>query len=464
MSAERANKFLPKQKSLGRVAIIGRPNVGKSTLINRIIGKQVAIVDSMPGVTRDKKILTANWQGADFEIIDTGGWLASGGALESKISEQAEKAAKQADLIIFMTDVTVGVTDEDLAVSEMLHRLSLPVIQVVNKADSSSRDSEVWEFMRLGFGEPVRISALHGRMTGDLLDRIIEELRKIRPEVASELDQSMLSESESELAFEETLESRSSFSVAIVGRPNVGKSTLFNRLIGGELSITHDEAGTTTDSVDTIVETEIGTLRFIDTAGLRRKSRIEQGTEYYSMIRTLRSIDEADVSLLVIDGTQGVTHQDQRLAERIDAAGSPVVVILNKWDLLSTEEKLKVNEEVEDRLAYLSYAPVLRISALSGLGVTRLWKALSDSIAAYRNRIPTRELNLLLQQAQAKSAPKGSKILYGVQGATDPPTFTLFTTKELSPGYLRYIEKQIRERFGLGPTPVKMRVRRRSGR
>ena len=182
------------------------------------------------------------------------------------------------------------------------------------------------------------------------------------------------------------------------------------------------------------------------------------------MIRTLRSIDEADVSLLVIDGTQGVTHQDQRLAERIDAAGSPVVVILNKWDLLTTEEKLKVNDEVEDRLAYLSYAPVLRISALSGLGVTRLWKALSDSIAAYRNRIPTRELNLLLQQAQAKSAPKGSKILYGVQGATDPPTFTLFTTKELSPGYLRYIEKQIRERFGLGPTPVKMRVRRRSGR
>ncbi|MDA8270165.1 MAG: ribosome biogenesis GTPase Der [Actinomycetota bacterium] len=459
MTTERINKFV--SKPLGKVAIIGRPNVGKSTLINRIVGKQVAIVHPRPGVTRDKKILTANWQGFDFEIIDTGGWMASGGVLEGKISEQAETAAKQADLIIFMTDVTVGVTAEDQSVADMLRRLSIPVIQVVNKVDSRARDIDVWEFMRLGFGEPINISALHGRMTGELLDRIIEELGKANPERKARLADRSESGPEE---FEDELATRASFSVAIVGRPNVGKSTLFNRLIGGERSITHDEPGTTTDSVDTVVETEIGTLRFIDTAGLRRKSRIDGGTEYYSMVRTLRSIDEADVSLLVIEGTQGVTHQDQRLAERIDAAGSPVVVILNKWDLLSSEEKLRVNEQVEDRLAYLSYAPVLRISALSGLGVSKLWKALSDSIAAYRNRIPTRELNILLQHAQAKNPPKGSKILYGVQGATDPPTFTLFTTKELSSGYMRYLEKQIRERFGFGPTPLKIRVRRRSGR
>ncbi|MDA8080671.1 MAG: ribosome biogenesis GTPase Der [Actinomycetota bacterium] len=461
MSTQRINKFLPSQRPIGRVAIIGRPNVGKSTLINRIVGKQVAIVDARPGVTRDQKILTANWQGFDFEIIDTGGWLASGGTLEGKISDQAESAAKQADLIIFMTDVTVGITDEDQAVADMLRRFSMPVIQVVNKADSPARDLDAWEFLRLGFGEPLNISALHGRLTGDLLDRIVTELQKLHPDQTYSDHDSGTDETEE---FEKELSKRTSFSVAIVGRPNVGKSTLFNRLIGDERSITHDQAGTTTDSVDTVVETEIGTLKFIDTAGMRRKSRIEGGTEYYSMVRTLRSIDEADVSLLVIDGTQGVTHQDQRLAERIDAAGSPVVVLLNKWDLLTTEEKLTVNDQVDDRLAYLSYAPVLRISALSGLGVTKLWRALSDSIVAYRNRIPTRELNVLLQQAQAKSAPRGSKILYGVQGATDPPTFTLFTTKELSTGYLRYLERQLRERFALGPTPIKLRVRRRSSR
>ena len=461
MAAEIVETRPPSQQTIGRAAIIGRPNVGKSTLINRILGKQVAIVDSVAGVTRDKKILTAEWQGVKFEIVDTGGWLLSGGTLENKISSQAEAAAKQADVIVFITDVTVGVTDEDLAVADMLRRLPIPVILAVNKTDSSGRDVDAWEFMRLGFGEPQKISALHGRMTGDLLDRVVGELSRINRERITEPARTASSKSgNSPIVSKEA----SSFSVAIIGRPNVGKSTLFNRLTGEQSSITHDEPGTTTDSVDTVVETEIGILRFIDTAGLRRKSRIDDGTEYYSMVRTLRSIDEADVSLLVIDGTLGVTHQDQRLAERIDAAGSPVVVLLNKWDLLTSDEKLRVNEQVEDRLAYLSYAPVLRISAMSGLGVTRLWRALSDSIAAYRNRIPTREFNLLLQQAQSKNSPKGSRILYGVQGATDPPTFTLFTTKELSTGYLRYLEKQIRERFGLGPTPMKIRVRRRSSR
>lgn len=459
MVVERANIYTNRVKPLGKVAIIGRPNVGKSTLINRIVGEQSAIVEERPGVTRDRKILQATWRGFDFEIIDTGGWLLAGDALENKISEQAEAAAKEADVVLFVVDVTVGVTDEDEAVAAMLRRMSIPVIPVANKADSHNRDLDAWEFMKMGFGEPKPISALHGRMTGDLLDEVIDTLSaKFETEELSTYDQQLLEEESYQDA------QQSQFSVAIVGRPNVGKSTLFNRLIGDNRSITHDMAGTTTDSVDTVVETEIGTLRFIDTAGLRRKSRIEDGTEYYSMVRALRSIDEADVALLVIDGTQGVTHQDQRLAERIDAAGSPVVLLLNKWDLLATEEKLRVNEQIEDRLAYLSYAPTLRISALSGLGVSKLWNALSNSIAAYRNRIPTRELNVLLQYAQSKNAPRNSKILYGVQGATDPPTFTLFTTKELSTGYLRYLEKQIRERFALGPTPVKIRVRRRSSR
>jgi GTP-binding protein len=258
---------------------------------------------------------------------------------------------------------------------------------VANKSDSNSRDLDSWEFMKLGFGEPYSISALHGRMSGDLLDIVIKRLQDKYP---SEELETLSSDSQSLGESEDSIYNRESFSVAIVGRPNVGKSTLFNRLIGDERSITHDLAGTTTDSIDTLVVTEFGKLRFIDTAGMRRKSRIDDGTEYYSMVRALRSIDDADVALLVIDGTQGVTHQDQRLAERIDAAGSPVVIILNKWDLLSTEDKLRVNEEVADRLAYLDYAPVLRISALSGLGVTKLWSALANSIAAYRNIIPTR--------------------------------------------------------------------------
>lgn len=461
MAIDRNNKFTSEIRPIGKVAIIGRPNVGKSTLVNRIVGQQAAIVESRPGVTRDRKSLTASWQGFDFEIIDTGGWLAGGDSLENKISEQAESAAKEADLVLFVVDVTVGITDEDEAVANMLRRSNSSVIMVANKSDSNSRDLDSWEFMKLGFGEPYSISALHGRMTGDLLDVVIKRLQEKYP---SEELETLSSDSQSLGESEDSIYNRESFSVAIVGRPNVGKSTLFNRLIGDERSITHDLAGTTTDSIDTLVETEIGKLRFIDTAGMRRKSRIDDGTEYYSMVRALRSIDDADVALLVIDGTQGVTHQDQRLAERIDAAGSPVVIILNKWDLLSTEDKLRVNEEVADRLAYLDYAPVLRISALSGLGVTKLWSALANSIAAYRNRIPTREFNVLLQQAQAKNPPRGSKILYGVQGATDPPTFTLFTTKELSVNYLRYLERQIRERFALGPTPVKIRVRRRSSR
>lgn len=457
MGVERTNKFLTPATRLGRVAVIGRPNVGKSTLVNRIMGKQLAIVEAVPGVTRDRRVFNANWRGMDFEIIDTGGWSTGGGSLEGKISKQAELAAEEADLALFMVDVTVGITDEDLAVAEMLRKVGVPVILVSNKADSTSREIESWEFMRFGFGEPTSVSSLHGRMIGDLLDRVVTDLERLVPGEDVQHDGT-------EYATESATIPRDSYSVAIVGRPNVGKSTLFNRLIGNERSITHDLAGTTTDSIDTIVETEIGILRFIDTAGMRRKSRIDDGTEYYSMVRALRSIDEADVALLVIDATQGVTHQDQRLAERIDAAGSPVVLILNKWDLLSTEEKLRMNDQVEDRLAYLSYAPRLRVSALSGMGINKLWAALADSLSAYTNRIPTRELNILLQQAQAKSAPRGSKILYGVQGATDPPTFTLFTTKELSPGYMRYLEKQIRERFGLGPTAIKMRVRRRSTR
>ncbi len=251
--------------------------------------------------------------------------------------------------------------------------------------------------------------------------------------------------------------------VAIVGRPNVGKSTLFNRLIGDDRSVVHDMPGTTRDAIDTLVETDGGPVRFVDTAGMRRKSRVGQGAEYYSLVRALRAIDDADAAVVVIDASEGVTHQDQRLAERVDAAGSAVVLALNKWDTLDAAGRAWAREQLADRLAFLGYAPVLRISAKTGLGVHKLLPALDQAMEAYHRRVPTAELNTAVQEAQsAQRAPHG-RVLYATQGATDPPTFTLFTSATLPPTYLRYLERKIRERFDLGPTPVKLRVRRRDG-
>ena len=426
------------------VAVVGRPNVGKSTLVNRIVGRREAIVEEKPGVTRDRKFLDAEWAGRDFTIVDTGGWLTGGTQLDRQVSGQSERAIKDADAILFVVDTSVGITDEDAQVASMLRRTGRPTLVVANKVDGDSREADAWSFARLGLGDPYPVSAVHGRGTGDLLDALValfpeEERRAPEPETGPQVP-----------------------SVAIVGRPNVGKSTLFNRLIGDERAVVHDMPGTTTDTVDTVVETEIGTLRFLDTAGMRRRAKESSGTEYYSMVRALKAIDAADVALLVIDGHEGVTHQDQRLAERVDAAGSPVLVILNKWDDLSTEEKLEHGRDAEERLAFLTYAPFLRISAKSGMGVHRILPAVQSAITAYRHRIPTRELNLAIAEFQAAHPPKGTRILYAVQGATDPPTFTFFSSRPIDPPYMRYLERKLRERFGLGPTPIKMRVRRRS--
>jgi len=248
-----------------------------------------------------------------------------------------------------------------------------------------------------------------------------------------------------------------------VGRPNVGKSTLFNRLIGDDRSVVHDEPGTTRDSVDTVVETENGPIRFVDTAGLRRKSRVDEGPEYYGLVRALQAIDHADAALLVIDAVAGVTHQDQRLAERVDAAGSPIVIVLNKWEMVGTEERPSVLTDVEDRLAFLGSAPILKVSARTGLGVHKLLPAVREAIEAYHRRVPTRELNTVIQRAQSAHPSPTGRVLYAVQGASDPPTFTLFATRAVSPTYLRYLERRIREHFGFGPTPLKLRVRKRAG-
>ncbi len=436
------------------VAIVGRPNVGKSTLLNRIVGRREAIVEEKPGVTRDRKMVDAEWQGRTFTLVDTGGWLPSGDALDAKVSQQSEQAMRDADAILLVVDATVGITDEDARVAQVVRTLRRPVLLVANKVDDANREAAIWELLGLGVGEPLGVSALHGRGTGDLLDALVSVLPDDgAAEMATTDGEGAEAEAEADRIF----------SVAIVGRPNVGKSTLFNRLIGDERSVVHDMPGTTRDAIDTVVETDEGPIRFVDTAGLRRRAKIDEGTEYFSLVRALQAIDRSDVALLVIDATAGVTAQDQRLAERVDAAGCPIVVLLNKWELLDADQRVAVTAQLARKLHFIGDAVVLKISALTGKGVHRLLPALSDALDAYRTRIPTRRVNEVVRDAQAQQpAPHGARVLYATQGATDPPTFTLFANKTLPPTYLRYLERKLREAFGLGVTPVKLRVRQRA--
>ena len=356
------------EEELPSVVIVGRPNVGKSTLMNRILGRREAIVEERPGVTRDRKEVEAEWQSRPFRLIDTGGWLPSGSALDDKVSRQSEKAVEQADVVLFVVDASIGVTEEDSRVAELLRKVDAPVLLIANKVDDSGREAAAWELLALGVGDPHPVSALHGRGTGDLLDRVLEHLPAWSPD------------DEDDLLDADDPDAERIFAVSLVGRPNVGKSTLFNRLIGDDRSVVHDMPGTTRDAVDTVVDTPDGPIRFVDTAGMRRRARIDEGTEYYSFVRALKAVDASDVALLVIDANEGITHQDQRLAERIDAAGCPVVVLLNKWETLDAEQRADVDYQVRDRLHFLGNSSVLKISALTGKGVHQLMPALREVI------------------------------------------------------------------------------------
>jgi GTP-binding protein len=448
--SEPSNEFEPPM-----VAIVGRPNVGKSTLMNRILGRREAIVEEKPGVTRDRKVVVGEWQGHAFRLMDTGGWVPGGSTLDEKVSRQSERAIAEADAVLFVVDATVGITEEDGRVANLLRRSGHPVFLVANKVDHTNREAATWELVRLGVGDPWAVSALHGRGTGDLLDALVLALPDQSVERAAATDP--------RLGSGRGGDGPKQFAIAIVGRPNVGKSTLFNRLTGDERAVVHDMPGTTRDTIDTVVDTENGPVRFVDTAGMRRKAKIDEGTEYYSLVRALQAIDEADVALLVIDATIGVTHQDQRLAERIDGAGCPIVVLLNKWETLDAEARTEVTYQLGERLHFLGDAPVLKISALTGKGVNRLLPVLADAIYDYHKRVPTRKVNEVIRKAQsAQPAPHGARVLYATQGAVDPPTFTLFANKRLPPPYLRYLERRLREEFDFGSTPIKIRVRERS--
>jgi GTP-binding protein len=444
--------------TLPTVVIVGRPNVGKSTLFNRIVGEQVAIVEDRPGVTRDRNETEAEWLGRHFLLVDTGGWLPDGGSvLDKKVSRQVEAAVRTADVVLFVVDGAVGLTDDDQSLANWLRRITAPLLIVANKADNERRENDRWEFMSLGVGEPIPVSALHGRRAGDLLDEVVALLP---PSDEPHVDALLAAGTEPLWNPTDVPPPR----VAIVGRPNVGKSTLFNRLVGEDRSVVHDMAGTTRDAIDTLVDTPDGPIVFVDTAGMRRRSRIDDSAEYYSMVRALRAIDGSDIALLVIDATEGVTNQDQRLAERVDAAGCPIVVMLNKWELVNdAERRLKVAADVQRQLYFVGDAPILKISALTGKGVSKLRPVLQNAIEQYHRRVPTRDVNRVISDAQQRQpAGHGLRVMYALQGATDPPTFTLFVNRELPATYLRYLERSIREAFDFGSTPIKLRVRKRS--
>jgi len=442
------------------VVIVGRPNVGKSTLFNRFVGSQQAIVEDRPGVTRDRKEMEATWLSVPFNVVDTGGWLPQGSELEDKVSRQVESAVRTADLVIFVVDAVAGLTEDDSSIAAWLRRTDRQILLVTNKADNDRRELERWEFLQLGLGDPYAVSALHGRRSGDLLDEVIARLPNTAAIHAAE-DHVELDDEGEEVV---TITAPKAPRVAIVGRPNVGKSTLFNRLVGANRSVVHDMPGTTRDAVDTLVETDEGPIVFVDTAGMRRKAKIDDAAEYYSLVRALRALDESDIAMLVIDATEGVTAQDQRLAERIDIAGCPIVVVLNKWELLDdAENRLNVTNRMQEMLGFVGDAPVLKISALTGKGVNKLLPILHETIGRYHKRVPTKDVNKVILAAQAKQpAPHGARVMYSLQGASDPPTFTLFANKEIPPTYLRFLERSLREAFDFGSVPIKLRVRKRS--
>ena len=389
------------------------------------------------------------WGGKDL-LVDTGGWLPNTGqatALDNKVSEQSEQAIEDADLVLFVVDVRVGIAAEDALIAEKLRSRKSPSFVVANKVDDPAHEASMWEFMSLGLGEPKPVSALHGRGTADLLDAVISNFSTIEtPE--NTVDDVQESEENDDMV-----------AVAIVGRPNVGKSTLFNKLIGSERAVVHDQAGTTRDAIDTVIDTDLGPIRFVDTAGMRRKARISEDTEYYSLIRALEAINKADIALLVIDATVGVTHQDQRLSERIDSAGCPIVVVLNKWELLDTDDRELLVDQVEIKLGFLANPPIMKISALSGKGVHRLFPILDETIHGYHRRSHADGVS---QSAKYRLHQRQVEHVFFMHRSTDPPTFTFFVNKKLHRTYIRYLENQLRSQLDLGSTPIKIRVRNRN--
>ena len=432
------------------VAVVGRPNVGKSSLVNRILGRREAVVEDVPGVTRDRVAYDAEWQNIPFTLVDTGGWETGVGGLAAMVARQAEYAAQTADVILFVVDATVGATDADEAVTRVLRRTKSPVVLAANKVDGEKQEADALELWNLGVGEPYPISALHGRGTGDLLDAVVSAFPE-KPVGTSEEDGPPR--------------------IALLGRPNVGKSSLLNRLAGEERVVVDTVAGTTRDAVDEIIELGGQTWKFIDTAGIRRRYRALQGADYYATMRAGNALARAEVAVVLMDVSEPLAEQDIRVVEQVVDAGRGLVLAFNKWDLLDEERRIYLEKEIDRQLSRVSWAPRVNISAETGRHTERLVPAIETSLAGWNQRITTGQLNNWIKELVAAHPPpvrggKQPKILFVTQAGARPPHFILFTTGFLEDGYRRFVERRLREDFGFAGSPVhiSMRIREKKGR
>jgi GTP-binding protein len=432
---------------LPRVAVVGRPNVGKSTLVNRILGRRAAITEAVPGVTRDRVPYEAEWSGRRFELLDTGGWEPRASGLNAQVVAQAERAMREAELVLFVVDATVGVTEEDAAVAARLRRAGIPVLLVANKVDGPEQELATGALWSLGLGEPLPVSSLHGRGAGELLDALAERLGTERS-TAEEPDLPAL---------------------AIVGRPNVGKSSLLNRLAGAELAIVAETPGTTRDTVDSVVVHDGRGYRVVDTAGMRRSLARAAGADYFALVRSLEAVDRADLALLVLEGPAGVAEQDQKVAARAVEAGCALVLLANKWDLMDEDARRSFRADLEHRLWFVEWAPLLHVSARTGRGVERIWDQVDHALVERARRVPTAALNQWLAAVTGRTPPPPSrgrpvKVRYVTQARVNPPEFVFFATGTLTPAYRRYLERELRRSFGFEGTPLRVIGRVRNPR
>jgi GTPase len=425
------------------LAVVGRPNVGKSTLVNRILGRREAVVEDVPGVTRDRVAYDAQWRGRRFTVVDTGGWDPDADGLAAAVSAQAEVAVAAADAVLFVVDATVGATTSDEAVVRVLRKAKKPVVLVANKVDDARTESDAAELWSLGLGEPHAVSALHGRGSGDLLDVILDAL----PETPADRDD----------------EEGGPRRVALLGRPNVGKSSLLNRLTGEQRVLVDSTAGTTRDPVDSLVDVGGETWRFVDTAGLRKRVAHASGAEYYSSLRTQAALDAAEVAVVLLDASEPISEQDQRVIGMVVEAGRALVIAFNKWDLVDEDRRPQLAKEIDRELARVAWAPQLNVSALTGRSVDKLAKALHTALDGWETRVPTARLNAWIEELTAATPPpvrggKQPKVLFATQASTRPPKFKLFTSGFLEAGYRRFVERRLREDFGFAGTPIEISV------